>query len=308
VAGLGSILIIDDSATMRSQLAAILADTFAGVRILEAGNGLEGFKVMIGQLPDLVVCDLVMPDFDGAKFLALRAQKPSLLKIPVIMLTSDSDPDRKVELFDRGAADYVTKPFHAKELAARVRLQWRLKRMSDDLHELNARLETLATTDALTGLSNRRQFDIMLADEVQRTARYQAPLCVLLLDVDHFKHVNDTYGHPMGDEVLRNLGQLILGTLRATDRAARYGGEEIGILLPHTPLEGGLQTAERLRRLAGSTAYVLGEQRIHKTVSIGLHCLTGGQTDTAEVLGRVDEALYAAKRGGRDRVVVWPVE
>ena len=298
-----TLLIIDDSATMRSQLRAALEEAFDEIEIVEEADGLAGFKTMLVRRPDLVLCDLVMPGFDGQKLLTMRAQKPDAAAIPVIMLTAADDIERKVELLDKGAADYVTKPFHPKELAARVRVHLRLKQLSDEVQAANARLEALATTDELTGLYNRRHFDRLLAGEHQRTTRYKTPLSIALVDVDHFKDVNDTYGHQMGDEVLRNMGSLIKSAVRTTDLAARYGGEEICVILPHTPLTGALELAERLRLLTEEATHTLGEHTIRKTISVGVSCSSAGAESAAELLKRADEALYAAKRSGRNRVM-----
>lgn len=298
-----TLLIIDDSSTMRSQLRAALEAAFDEITIYEEADGLAGYKAMLTRRPDLVLCDLVMPGFDGQKLLTMRSQRPETAAIPVIMLTAADDIERKVELLDKGAADYVTKPFHPKELAARVRVHLRLKLLSDEVQAANARLEALATTDELTGLSNRRLFEQLLALEHQRTIRYKTPLSIALVDVDNFKDVNDTYGHQMGDEVLRNLGTLIHSAIRTTDLAARYGGEEICILLPHTPLAGAMELAERLRILVEQATHILGDHTISKTISIGVACSLSGEETSAELLKRADEALYAAKRSGRNRVV-----
>src|SRR5229473_2604389 len=143
------ILLIDDSAALRNQLRSILERTLDGAEFIEASDGLQGFKLLSERRPDLVVCDLVMPVFDGLKFLALRATRPELGQIPIIMLTAEDDADRKVEVLDRGASDYVTKPFNEKELVARVRVHHRVKALQDELREANAHLGALAVTDGL---------------------------------------------------------------------------------------------------------------------------------------------------------------
>src|SRR5262249_9896564 len=224
------VLLVDDSAALRSQLRHILETALDAAEFIEAGDGLQAFKLLAEHKLDLVVCDLVMPVFDGLKFLSLRSTRPELAQILVIMLTAEDDPNRKVEVLDRGASDYVTKPFNEKELVARVPVHYRLKALPDHLREANNRLETLAVTDGLTGLFNRRYFDDLLLSEIRRPLRYKAPVSLILLDVDHFKHVNDTYGHPMGDLVLKNLGRLLMTSVRTTDVSARYGGEEMAVI------------------------------------------------------------------------------
>jgi two-component system cell cycle response regulator len=301
------VLLIDDSVSLRSQLRSILDKALDAAEFLEANDGLQGFKLLSEHRPDVVLCDLVMPVFDGLKFLALRATRPELGQIPVIMLTAEDDPNRKVEVLDRGASDYVTKPFNDKELVARVRVHYRVKALQDQLREANTRLETLAVTDGLTGLFNRRYFDDLLLSEVRRTLRYKAPVSVILIDLDHFKQVNDTYGHLMGDEVLRNIGRLVIGKVRATDSAARFGGEELAVILPQTNIGGAIELAERLRKMIADATHTLGGVSIQKTASLGVAAFDGNDPPIGpeELVKRADQALYKAKQGGRDRVVVW---
>jgi len=305
-----SVLLIDDSPTIRSQIRLALQQIPEFESFLEAGDGLQGFKMLAEQQPDLVLCDLIMPVFDGLKFLALRATRADLGHIPVIMLTAEGDANRKVEVLDRGASDYVTKPFNEKELLARVRVHYRLKVLQDELREANLRLESLAVTDGLTGLFNRRYFDSLLISEMQRTLRYKTPLSVILLDLDHFKQVNDTYGHPMGDEVLRNVSRVVAANVRTTDSVARFGGEEIAIVLTQTDSIGAAEVAERLRSQIAGAQHVYQEQTIQKTASLGLASFAGsGDPISPEaLLGRADRALYRAKHAGRNQVVIWTPE
>jgi two-component system, cell cycle response regulator len=300
-------LLVDDSPTIRNQIRGVLESIGEFERFLEAEDGLQAFKLLCEQKPSLVLCDLVMPRFDGLKFLALRATRSDLSHIPVIMLTAEQDSERKAEILDRGASDYVTKPFNEKELIARVRVHHRVKVLQDELREANVRLEALAVTDGLTGLLNRRAFDKLLVSEVQRSLRYKVPIVVLLLDIDHFKHVNDNYGHPMGDQVLRNVSRVISAGVRATDFVARFGGEEIAVILTQTPLEGALDVAERLRAQIEATPHEHQGKSLFKTASFGLSAYDGsGEAIQPEgLLERADQALYAAKRGGRNRVVTW---
>jgi diguanylate cyclase (GGDEF)-like protein len=301
------VLIIDDSAVVRSQIKQTLQSTKEFNRFVEADNGLTGFKLMMEHQPDVVICDLVMPISDGMKFLALRATRVETTQIPVIMLTAEADFNRKVEVLDRGASDYVTKPFHEKELLARVRVHLRVKVLQDELRGANARLETLSITDPLTGLYNRRYFDSLLLNEVKRTLRYKTPLAVLLLDLDHFKQVNDTYGHQMGDAVLRNVGSIVTACIRTTDSAARYGGEELVVVLTQTGLPGALEAAERLRKEIAETVHTVAGVSMQITASLGLATFDGDgeAVDCGELVMRADQALYQAKAQGRNRIVLW---
>ncbi|MEI9950322.1 MAG: diguanylate cyclase [Pseudomonadota bacterium] len=304
------ILVVDDSASIRSQIRGVLQQVEGFEEFIEAGDGLQAFKLMLDRHPDLVVCDLIMPVFDGLKFLALRATRPELANIPVIMLTADSDANRKLEVFDQGASDYVTKPFNDRELLARVKVHYRLKVLQDELREANKRLESLADTDGLTGLFNRRYFDALLARELQRTERYKTPLGLVLLDIDHFKRVNDTFGHTMGDEVLRNVSRLVTSSVRVTDSAARYGGEEIAIVFTQTTGQGVSEVTERLRQRLADFSHAYQGNRVACTASFGISVCDGrGITPSAkDLIERADRALYRAKRTGRNCVVFWTPE
>lgn len=301
------ILLVDDSPAIRKQIRVALEGGMEIEQLFEAEDGIQGFKLLVEHRPDVVVCDLVMPVADGMKFLALRNARSELADIPVVMLTAEAELARKVEVFERGAADYVTKPFNDKELLARVRVHYRVKALQDELKEANARLEALATTDGLTGLHNRRYLDTVLFSELRRTLRYKAPLSIVLLDIDRFKAVNDTYGHVVGDAVLRGVAELIMRHARATDVAARYGGEEIVLVLPHTDARGAGELAERLRKQIGQATHSHGGVTFRVTASFGIATYDAGPQalNPEELLRQADEALYEAKRSGRDRVAVW---
>ena len=302
----GRILIVDDNALIRSEIKAVLMKDGSFSHFMEAADGLTAFKTIMETPPDLVLCDLVMPGFDGLKFLGLKASRKELEQIPVIILTAEDDLDRKAEILERGAQDYVTKPFHEKELLARVRIHTKLKLLQDELREKNVLLETLSVTDVLTGLANRRRLMTRLEEEVARARRYRTPLSVVMIDIDHFKQVNDVHGHAMGDVVLRNIGAMLKSSVRTTDLAARYGGEEFTLVLPHTDIPAALQVAENLRERFAELEHRLDGVTVKKTVSMGVTARDGqGEMPSAEdLLKHADEALYRAKQGGRNRVEV----
>ena len=302
----GRILIVDDNALIRSEIKAVLMKDGSFSHFMEAADGLTAFKTIMETPPDLVLCDLVMPGFDGLKFLGLKASRKELEQIPVIILTAEDDLDRKAEILERGAQDYVTKPFHEKELLARVRIHTKLKLLQDELREKNDLLETLSVTDVLTGLANRRRLMTRLEEEVARARRYKTPLSVVMMDIDHFKQVNDVHGHAMGDEVLRNIGTMLKAGVRTTDLAARYGGEELTLVLPHTDIPAALQVAENMRERFADLEHRLDGVTVKKTVSMGVASRDGqGDMPSAEdLLKHADEALYRAKQGGRNRVEV----
>jgi diguanylate cyclase (GGDEF)-like protein len=241
--------------------------------------------------------------------------------IPVILMTARQAAG-KVEGLELGADDYLVKPFDMLELSARVKSMLRLKALQDALIEKNRELDrankelarkreellTLSRTDPLTGLSNRRYFEERLGEEFARARRYRSALSLVMLDIDHFKRVNDTYGHPFGDEVLRAVALASRARLREVDLLARYGGEELIALLPETSPADALRACERVREAIEALALEYrasdgAQQTVRCTASLGLASLPSPTLQTAEDLMRAaDESLYRAKEGGRNRV------
>lgn len=304
----GRVLVVDDSAAVRKEVVTVLAGSTEFEVVAECEDGFAALKAMAVAKPDLVVCDLVMPGCDGIQFLRLKGARPGFEEVPVLMLTSAGDQDRKVELLELGAADYITKPFHRGELLARVRIHCRLRVLSDDLKTANERLYELSCTDGLTGMFNRRHLDRVLDAEVSRHIRYGLPLGVILVDVDHFKKVNDTHGHVIGDVVLKNISAALKGHVRRADIVARYGGEEICIVLASTGEKGSMILAERLRAAVEAIDHAgVDGDTIRVTASFGvITCeVKDPKLDVALLLQRADHALYTAKHSGRNKVVSW---
>ncbi len=250
---------------------------------------------------DLVLLDRNLPDGDGLDLCReLRASSPHGY---IIMLTGEDSDEAKLEGFARGADDYVTKPFIVDELIARIRAGVRIVRLQNALMESNHQLEQLSRTDALTNLRNRRAFDERLAEVFEHARRYERPLSLVMLDIDHFKAINDTHGHSAGDTVLRGVSSLISSSTRQTDFVARIGGEEFAIILPETPLFEAMQFAEKIRaRVATSTLQIGEALRLEVTVSLGVaNALHSRVTTMSELFEAADQALYRAKANGRNR-------
>jgi two-component system cell cycle response regulator len=299
-----TVLIIDDSEVVRAKLEETLRAQRIFDQFLHAGNGIDGFKLLLGQPVDLILCDLIMPGIDGFKFLSLKHSRPEFKEVPVIMLTGEEDVKAKVRGFDAGASDYLTKPFHAEELAARVKVHLKIKSLQDELREKHARLETLTRTDELTGLNNRRFFMENLRHEYARSLRYQTPMAFAMVDIDHFKRVNDTHGHLAGDRALVAVAATLVAALRTQDIVGRYGGEEFAVILPQTGVPGAELGLERCRRLIAEAPVALDNAVLQVTVSIGVvHYPRADVTRLEDLIGRADEALYKAKDAGRNRVV-----
>lgn len=302
-----SCLIIDDSESVRNLVAKILTEEQVFDSCLLASDGIEGFKLLLKHRPDIILCDVVMPGLDGFKFLELKDSKPDLSKTPVIMLTSQEHVGVKVKALEAGASDYLTKPFEAKELIARVRVHLKIKSLQDELEKKNAELEKLSHTDGLTKINNRRHFVELLELEFARAERYKASLSYLMIDIDHFKSINDTYGHHVGDAVLVEVSKALSSNLRAIDIIGRYGGEEFGLILPGTEVEGAEIVAERNRirveRLRVPCTDVGKDLQV--TVSIGGATYPRQDIKTYEDLVKfADQALYESKGTGRN-CVTW---
>lgn len=295
-----TILIVDDRVENIEVLNGMLSEDY---RILFATGGREALEIIESQQPDLVLLDVMMPDLDGYEVCRRLRQMPAAKDIPVIFVTAkDQDEDEELGL-EIGAVDYLTKPVRAGIARQRIRIHLELKRHRDYLQRLSA-------MDGLTGIPNRRRFDEFLAAEWQRALRGRHALSVVLMDVDHFKNYNDTYGHGAGDECLKQVAQSVAACLpRRTDLAARYGGEEFVAVLPQTDHGGAVAVAERIRQGVESRGIEHSDSSVadHVTVSVGVASITPSREDSAEaLLKRADERLYQAKEGGRNRVVGEP--
>jgi len=299
-----SILVIDDSALARQLILDTLRETRLFSVFYEAASGSEGFELLRRQPVDVVLCDLEMPGIDGFSLLDLMNGVEELRDIPVIMLTGQESQDRKIEGLERGASDYVTKPFDPAELVARVKVQLKVKSLQDHLKQSNRRLEELANTDPLTGLCNRRCLMGVMERELKRSERTDLPISLVMVDIDFFKRVNDTYGHQQGDEVLIAVSELLRSHLRDYDQAARFGGEEFAVVLPATQLRHAVQAAERMRAAADTLAFTGELSELRLTLSCGVATYPHPTVHSLDELIRAaDDALYQAKRDGRNRVV-----
>ncbi|MBL0225775.1 MAG: diguanylate cyclase [Geobacteraceae bacterium] len=298
-----SVLIIDDSDAVRERIIKTLESFDLFSRYYEAEDGLEGFKKLLSSPVDIILCDLEMPRIDGFKFLSMMKSRPDLQDTPVIMLTGRDDRDLRIKCLEQGASDYVTKPFDAEELVARVRVHLKIKNLQDDLKRTNELLLELSNTDHLTGLFNRRYLMESLGKEVQRSLRKGGNLSLIILDIDHFKQVNDQYGHLQGDIVLQKVALLLQKELRAYDTAARYGGEEFIAVLPDARLDEAIFVADRVRTSVQANRFSGELSKLSLTISLGV-AMFSKQTCKSEddFIKLADDALYRAKSNGRNRV------
>ncbi|BCS52352.1 diguanylate cyclase [Geobacter sp. SVR] len=298
-----SVLIIDDSVAIRERIIKSLESFELFARYYEADDGLEGFKKLLASPVDIILCDLEMPRIDGFKFLNMLKSRPDLQDVPVIILTGMNDRELKVKGLEQGASDYITKPFDPEELVARVKVHLKIKHLQDDLKRTNELLLELSNTDHLTGMYNRRYLMEALDKEVQRSSRKGGNLSLILMDIDHFKQVNDTCGHLQGDVVLQKVALHLQKELRSYDIAARYGGEEFVAVLPDTSLEEAAFVAERVRASIRGIRFTGALSSLSITVSLGVATFTSpGCRSVDEFIKLADDALYRAKANGRDRV------
>lgn len=307
------ILVVDDEKLMRLQLSQVM--TQAGYRVRTARNGQEGLALYSQLQPDIVLLDAIMPLLDGFTCCAELQTRPEALYTPVLMITGLEDEQSVSRAFEVGAADYITKPIHWPVLLHRVRrllqqaqLQQQQALLLQQLESANQRLQHLVGLDGLTEVANRRRFDEYLHQEWQRLTRIQQPLSLILADIDHFKAYNDTYGHPAGDDCLRQVAQTMQRAVqRATDLVARYGGEEFGVILPHTSQEGARRVAANLQAQVQALQLPHRGSRVSAVVTLSLGVVTTTPhlcSTPAALLSAADEALYQAKRAGRNRAIM----
>jgi two-component system cell cycle response regulator len=254
---------------------------------------------------DLVIVNATARAFDGLRFAATLRSDEATRHLPILAIIDPDERARVVKALEIGVNDLLAKPVDPQEMAARVRTQIKRKRYADFLRDnLDHSLE-LAVTDQLTGLHNRRYMTGQLAALVNRAVRGGEPVAAMMIDIDHFKKINDSFGHPIGDEVLREFAVRLASNVRAIDLPCRYGGEEFTVIMPDTKLEDAQRIAERIRlHVAGSPFRVAhGEEQLTVTISIGV-ASTCGPTDSPEaLLKRADDAVYEAKAAGRNKVV-----
>jgi two-component system cell cycle response regulator len=296
----GAIMVIDDSATVRFAIRADLEEV--GYEVREAVDGEAGIAACLADPPDVVLLDVEMPGLNGHDVLQRLKAEETLKNIPVVFLTSHSDMEEVLRGLQGGGHDYVGKPFRSQELQARVGAALRVKKLQDQLVQRTAELYLTSRTDVLTGLYNRRHLEEQLRIGIATAVRRDEPIGVLLFDVDHFKAVNDTYGHLAGDEVLVELARRIQAELRAGDIAGRWGGEEFLVILPNTGLAGTVETGERIRSIIEAEQFGAGEQYISVTISGG--GASDIDVDEEALVHRADNGLYEAKDRGRNCVVV----
>ena len=308
-----NILVVDDDPTVCLLLKKLL--TAAGHTVHVARDGHEGLGLALQYQPQLVITDLMMARHDGLQLIRNLRQTEFGRSIYIMVLTILDDEDKLAEAFDCGADDYLIKPVESKPLLARLKAGMRMIREQQTLRQeqeelrrrllelsiANQRAQEAALTDVLTGLYNRRHAMERLTQEWAEAERSHRPLCILALDIDHFKSVNDKHGHDTGDAALRQFAEVLRVYSRTPDVPCRFGGEEFLLIAPDTPLEGALNLAERIRLGIQNKPLVAAGVSLHLTVSIGVAEKLARHANIDQLIKAADEALYHAKQNGRNR-------
>lgn len=288
-----TILVVDDDALVREFLAAALVD-IGFIELAESGE--VALQKVDTVKPDLIVLDVHMPGMDGYEVCTRLQENENTSDIPIVFLTADNTNDGEEHALDVGATDFVRKPISKKIVSRRI--------INILKHQSAMRkLELLASTDPLTGAYNRRHFLEVSNAELQRSKRYKHPFTVLMLDIDHFKTVNDTHGHNIGDEALKETVSTIQDALRTEDTLGRLGGEEFAVIFPQTVASNAALVAERIRGDIARIEIDTPNGPLKFTMSIGISESSDDDRSIEEALTRADKALYEAKENGRNKVV-----
>lgn len=294
------ILIVDDNVNNVRLLTEILEGE--GYEVTSMNNGLSVLESTHALKPDLILLDLLMPGLDGFGICKWLQAEPDLRDIPIIMVTAQTDCVEIKRALEIGVFDYIKKPIDQIEVMARVQSAFRLKQHRD-------RLKEMAMKDSVTGLFNHALLLELFEKEIAQHERDKKAISFAILDIDHFKRINDTYGHQTGDVVLKELANILTRSLRKGDLIGRYGGEEFGIVLPEAPSEGAFKLCDRIRQSIEKMNFSTPKGDIRITVSIGICSKEPDcQTASVEVVNGADEALQRAKQLGRNRVETCKME
>ncbi len=308
----GNILVVDDNPQNLRLLIAILS--MRGYKVRPAPSGSIALESAFSTPPDLILLDIMMPEMNGYEVCQKLKESELTSSVPVIFISAIDAVADKVKAFEMGAVDYITKPFQAEEILARVNTHLSLRRTQKMLEEeielrkeseerlkvISLKYQKMATQDYLTGVSNRRYFMERAQEELIRANRYKHPLTFMMMDIDHFKRINDTYGHHAGDQVLKNVASICTDNLRVHDLFGRIGGEEFSAMLPETNLNDAMVVAERIRKSIEEAEWAIDGKKVSCTISIGMSQLNDDSETLDNLMKKADEALYLAKSSGRN--------
>lgn len=297
-----TVLVVDDSEAARTTIRRAIEDADLDVRVIEACDGAEALSLAMQGNIDIVLSDIVMPKLDGIGLLRAIRQKHTPEALPVILVTSHTDGDTRLQSFENGVNDYLTKPFSSAELVSRIQVQLRLRGLQDELKRASERYKVLGTHDELTGLANRRHFFDVCRRELARSRRHQFKMSVVVLDVDLFRQVNNRVGYLAGDAIINEMGMVLDRQLRSTDVLARLGGAKFSGLLPQTDVA-------EVRAIAGRLVHAVKTHSFPQhdsgevTISVGAATYPNGPMETVdELVNAAESALDRAKSMGGSRV------
>jgi len=305
------VLVVEDETNSRLLLKTYLSSV--GYSVKMAGSGEEALKIIAEQQPSVIILDIILPGIDG--YDVCRKLKHSIRTsfIPIIMVTALRGDQERVQGIEVGADDFISKPFNRVELLTRIKSLLRIKALNDaleqkigELEKTKAKLRRLAVTDGLTGLFNYRAFRRQLHLEISRSDRFNLPVALLMMDIDHFKVYNDQFGHLNGDRVLKRFAKLLFENIRDVDCLARYGGEEFALILPGTDKKSAKIVSEKLRRLVERSPFPM-EKKLPNgrvTMSVGVASYPQDTKDEEAFIRLSDKALYKAKKKGRNRTIL----
>ncbi|MCK5384822.1 MAG: PleD family two-component system response regulator [Alphaproteobacteria bacterium] len=297
------ILLIEDKEYDKDKIVDALSSDLSIV--MAASDGVTAMGMVASQEFDILMVSLNLKNEDGLRLCSHLRSNEKTRSLPIVMIADDKDMSRVAHGMEIGAYDYIMRPLEKSELIARVRTQIRRKRFQERLRSSYEISLSMALTDSLTGLYNRRYLEVHLGKLIENNNQSKKALAVLIMDIDHFKNVNDTYGHNVGDEVLKVFAERLKNSVRSFDLIARYGGEEFVVILPDVSSERAYMVAERLRRSIGDTPIncSVEEGSISITTSIGGMIVESGIHNMEQVLERADKCLYEAKNTGRNRTI-----
>jgi diguanylate cyclase (GGDEF)-like protein len=291
------VLVIEDHPDQRDLLSIVLRRE--GYRVVTAANGIEALERLRQESVHIALSDIMMPKMDGFELIKTIRSDPDLKNLYMILITARIQEGDRIRGLDLGADDYITKPFSFSELLARIRVGSRVI-------QYQQHLEYQTQTDSLTGLYNRRAFEKKMTDEFERANRYGHALSLLMLDIDNFKIINDTYGHNGGDAALVKISEVLRATTRQSDFPSRFGGEEFVLILPDTDHQRALQAAEKIMGEIRSSVFSASNAHFYLTVSIGVSSTSIlPYANAHQMIEDADHALYAAKHNGKDRAEIF---
>lgn len=305
-----TILVVEDEPSSRKLIEKLLSKV--GHDVVCARNGIEALALFKEQFFPIIITDWMMPEMNGPELCRAIREISEDRYVYIVLLTAKDGKADIIKGFEAGVDEYLTKPIHPGELLARLKSGMRILNLEQSLKIANEEIKQLSVTDPLTECYNRSYLADRLPQEIKRAKRYERPLSIIMSDIDHFKQVNDTYGHLAGDRVLKSFAECIKASIRKdVDWIARYGGEEFLIVLPETNIEGAAAAADKFRDIIKKLEISVAEQTIHITASFGVSgCHSAADIENISVdkmISHADACLYAAKKDGRDLVVTRPL-